>query len=95
MPDLAHLYPPAPAGVPADLTAPSPSYRFHVVVVLVSLMAFLVIYLGLTIGSAYVCYYCFAWLAEDDPQPAYNANYNTRDNYGSGRQYRSYSRRKR
>ena len=67
--DVSHLYPPSPANVPPDLTRPSESYRTRVVIVLASLFVFVVIYLGLTIGSAYTCYYCIAWLAEDEPKP--------------------------
>ena len=69
--DVSHLYPPSPANVPPDLTRPSESYRTRVVIVLASLFVFVVIYLGLTIGSAYTCYYCIAWLAEEEPKPTY------------------------
>src|SRR5438874_2652491 len=71
--DVTHLYPPSPAHVPADLTKPSKSYRNRVIIVLLSLFVFVGVYLGLTIGSAYTCYYCFSWLAEDEPKPAYTA----------------------
>lgn len=67
MPDIESLYPPAPAGVPADLTAPSRAYRSRVVLVLLCLIVFVGTYLGLTIGSAVACYYCVAELAADDP----------------------------
>jgi Zn-dependent protease with chaperone function len=70
MADVSHLYPPTPAGVPADLTTPTGSYRFRVVIVLVCLILFVVVYLGLTVGSAYTCYACFAELAADEPKPA-------------------------
>jgi Zn-dependent protease with chaperone function len=66
---VSHLYPPSPATVPPDLTRPSESYRSRVIIVLASLIVFVIIYLGLTIGSAYTCYYCIAWLAEDEPKP--------------------------
>jgi Zn-dependent protease with chaperone function len=41
-------YPPTPGGVPADLTAPSPSYRRHAWVAVMGLLAFVGVYLGLT-----------------------------------------------
>ena len=67
---IAHLYPRGPANVSADLGAPSPSYRFRVFVVLFSLGVFVAVYLLLTVGSAYLCYSCFAAVAEDEPKPA-------------------------
>ncbi len=70
MADIADLYPPTPTAVPVDLTKPSASYRSRVMMVLLCLMVFVGIYLCLTAGSAYACYYCFAWLAEDEPRPA-------------------------
>ena len=70
MTDVSHLYPPTPLGVPADLTTPSGSYRFRVVIVLLCLIAFVGVYLGLTVGSAYASYACFAALGADDPKPA-------------------------
>ena len=69
--EIASLYPPTPPGVPADLTRPSDSYRNRVIIVLLSLIVFAIIYLGLTIGSAYTCYYCVSWLVEEEPKPAY------------------------
>ncbi len=68
MPDLADLYPPAPAHVPPDLTKPTPGYRARVLVVLVSLFLFVALYVGLVVGSAYLCYHSFATLGSD-PQP--------------------------
>jgi Zn-dependent protease with chaperone function len=62
MEDIHSLYPPAPAGVPPDLTQPSAAYRIRVVVVLICLIVFLLIYLTLTLGSAVVCYICFSSL---------------------------------
>lgn len=49
--DIDSLYPPSPANVPPDLTRPSGDYRLRVFVVLVSLFAFLLLYLALTVGS--------------------------------------------
>lgn len=66
----ADLYPPNPAAVPPDLTRPPASYRTRVVVVLLSLAVFVGVYLGLTAGSAYACYWCFAALGDDSPRPA-------------------------
>jgi hypothetical protein len=48
--------------VPPDLTTPSTSYRVRVLVVLSSLFLFASLYLGLVVGSAYLCYQCFAAL---------------------------------
>ncbi|MBL8793162.1 MAG: M48 family metalloprotease [Planctomycetia bacterium] len=54
---LALDYAPAPAGIPADLTRPSSRYRLQVVVVLVCLLLFLLLYVALVIGSAYLLYW--------------------------------------
>ncbi len=70
MSDSADLYPPAPANVPPDLAAPTAGYRTRVIVVLASLILFLVLYVGLVIGSAYFCYYSFAQLGSDRPRTA-------------------------
>src|SRR5262245_64303374 len=70
MTDVSHLYPPTPTHVPADLTTPSGHYRFRVTIVLLCLLVFVAIYLGLTIGSAYASFACFAALARDDPKPS-------------------------
>lgn len=69
MADIAALYPPTPANAPPDLTKPPASYRTRVLVVLVSLFAFLGVYLGLIVGSAYLCYWCFASLGGDPGRP--------------------------
>ncbi len=71
MADIAALYPPAPDAVPVDLTTPSRAYRFRVVIVLLCLIVFVGTYLGLTVGSAFTCYYCFAELGEPDPPEPY------------------------
>ncbi len=60
MTDVAVPYPPSPPNVPADLTTPTGSYRARVVIVLISLLLFALLYLGLVVGSAYLCYWCFA-----------------------------------
>jgi Zn-dependent protease with chaperone function len=70
MPEITHLYPPPPVGVPADLTTPSRAYRSRVIIVLLCLMAFVGVYLALTVGSAFACYWCFAELGDNDPSPA-------------------------
>jgi len=70
MPDISTLYPPTPTDVPVDLTKPSANYRSRVILVLFCLLVFVGVYLCLTAGSAYACYYCFAELAEDEPRPA-------------------------
>lgn len=59
MADALDYYPPAPASVPPDLTTPTSGYRLRVIVVLTSLFLFVLLYLGLVAGSAYVCYYAF------------------------------------
>jgi Zn-dependent protease with chaperone function len=69
MADISHLYPPNPAVVPPDLTKPSSSYRNRVVIVLLCLVVFVAVYLLLTAGSAYACYYCFSELGRDEPKP--------------------------
>ena len=70
MADIAHLYPPSPTNVPADLTTPPKSYRSRVLVVLASLFVFLFVYLALTVGTAFTSYWCFATLMEPDPPTA-------------------------
>src|SRR5215471_17184670 len=52
----ADLYPPNVTGLPADLTVPNARYRTSVVIVLVSLFLFLLFYLSLLAGSAWLCY---------------------------------------
>lgn len=42
------LYPPTPAGVPADLTAPTSAYRRHAWLAFAGLMLFVGVYVGLT-----------------------------------------------
>jgi Zn-dependent protease with chaperone function len=60
MADAADFYPPVPANVPPDLAKASTSYRVRVLVVLASLFVFAALYLGLTLGSGYLCYRSFA-----------------------------------
>lgn len=88
MNDTTVLYPPTPGNVPLGLTKPSGSYRTRVVVVLVSLFAFLAVYLGLTFGSAYLCYWCFDALGGDPSQPRRKVTYYDR----SGRMQTRYER---
>src|SRR5436309_7917557 len=57
MAGMESFYPPRPPGISPDLTAPSARYRFQVLVVLASLMAFFVLYLGLVAGSAWFFYW--------------------------------------
>jgi Zn-dependent protease with chaperone function len=61
------FYPPTPANVPPDLTAPTSGYRVRVLVVLTSLFLFVLLYVGLLVGSAYLCYYSFAGPTSRDP----------------------------
>jgi Zn-dependent protease with chaperone function len=88
--DIAPLYPPSPANVPADLTTPSKDYRGRVLVVLASLFAFLLVYLGLTVGMAFTTYWCFATLTEPEPAPSYQQP--TRSTRGSPQPARRSSR---
>jgi Zn-dependent protease with chaperone function len=81
MADVARLYPPNPVAVPPDLTKPTGSYRFRVVIVLLCLVVFVGVYLGLTVGSAYTCYSCFSSLGEDDPPSAYTAPRSSQGRY--------------
>ena len=50
------VYPPSPVGVLPDLTSPSRHYRWQVLVVLIRLFLFLVLYLALIVGAAYLFY---------------------------------------
>lgn len=65
MADGVATYPPPPPNVPPDLTTPTTSYRWRVLVVLTSLCLFAALYLGLVAGSAYLCYWSFAALGPD------------------------------
>jgi Zn-dependent protease with chaperone function len=69
MSDIAQLYPPSPTDIPADLTTPSASYRLRVILVLSCLIVFVIVYLGLVIGTAGLSVYCFAQLGADEPPP--------------------------
>jgi Zn-dependent protease with chaperone function len=60
MTDISSLYPPGPIDVPPGLASPSPDYKRRVLIVLLSLLAFIVLYVFLIAGSAYLCYWCFA-----------------------------------
>src|SRR5947209_11980035 len=53
------LYPPSPANVPADLTAPSPAYRRQTALTFISVVLFFLIYFGVI--AACICY--FVWCA--------------------------------
>jgi Zn-dependent protease with chaperone function len=59
---VAEVYPPTPPGVPSNLTTPSSSYRLRVIIVLTSLVLFVLLYVGLVAGSAYLTYYSFTQL---------------------------------
>ncbi len=55
MAETESFYPPGPSGIPPDLAVPSARYRLQVFVVLFSLMVFFLLYVGLVVGSAYLC----------------------------------------
>jgi Zn-dependent protease with chaperone function len=74
MADAAIPYPPAPPNVPAGLTAPTTSYRARVLVVLASLFVFAFLYLGLVLGSAYLCYWSFAPESAEAPETSNGLN---------------------
>ena len=59
MTPLDDLYPPSPTTIARDVTRPPPAYRLQVIVVLLSLILFLVIYVGLTALAAYGVYWSF------------------------------------
>jgi len=59
---MSDLYPPSVTGVPPDFVAPSRRYRLFVGVVLASLLLFLLLYLGLVAGAAWLL-----WLAVTYP----------------------------
>jgi Zn-dependent protease with chaperone function len=61
MAGMEPYYPPRPPGVPHDLTAPTARYRFQVLVVLASLMAFFVLYLGLVVTAGWLCYWSMTY----------------------------------
>jgi Zn-dependent protease with chaperone function len=68
---MAHAvdyYPSSPAEIPSQLTKPSAGYRVRVIVVLTSLILFVLLYIGLVVGSAYLCYSSFAALGSPPPK---------------------------
>jgi Zn-dependent protease with chaperone function len=68
MTPVALVYPPSPAGVPANLTSTSWRYRWQVLVVLTSLFVFLLLYLGMIGGAAYLFGFALLYpVAEEDP----------------------------
>lgn len=66
MTPAALVYPPGPAGVPANLTAPSARYRWQVLVVLVCLFVFLLLYLALVGGAAYLFGFALLYPIEEN-----------------------------
>ncbi len=54
---VASIYPPSPPNRPRDLTSPTARYRLQVIVVLVSLLLFVLLYVGLVVGSAWLLYW--------------------------------------
>ncbi len=70
MTPVSLVYPPSPAGVPPDLTTPSRHYRRQVLVVLTSLFLFLVLYLAMIGGAAYLFYISLLYpVGPDDTGP--------------------------
>jgi Zn-dependent protease with chaperone function len=63
-----NLYPPSIQGVPPNLTAPSMAYRRQVVVVLISIVVFVMAYIGLIAGSAWLVFYGIAQATTDANQ---------------------------
>jgi Zn-dependent protease with chaperone function len=74
----ADLYPTSPANVPLDLTAPSRSYKIRVIIVLVSLIAFVALYFAMIVGTAYFSYWSFTQIG-GEPRPV---PFNTRGTRG-------------
>ncbi len=54
------LYPPAPAGVPADLAAPTGRYKRQTAAAVIGVVAFFLLYLGMTYWFGLVAYRAFA-----------------------------------
>lgn len=57
--DATLLFPPSPREVPADLTAPAPSYRRSAWIATFGLLGFVAVYLGLTATFAWIVYRLF------------------------------------
>ena len=51
MATVAPLYPPRPANVPDNLTAPTSAFRFQALAVLGSIVLFAALYLGIMAGT--------------------------------------------
>jgi Zn-dependent protease with chaperone function len=52
---MANIYPPGPVNVPSNFTSLTPGYRLRVGLVLASLLITLALYLGLLLGSFFLC----------------------------------------
>ncbi len=87
MAEIGELYPPGPEQVPSDLTHPTPQYRQQVLVVLACLLLFLVLYLGLVVGSGWLCYWCFSQASKDAPDSSQPAPSRSRRAPGAPGQY--------
>ena len=61
---MADLYPPGPAAVADDLTAPGPAYKRQAKVALLSLLLFIALYLALTGWFAWTAYNYFVNAAQ-------------------------------
>lgn len=61
MTDATAVYPPSPAGVPADFTAPTLRYRALVIATLVSIALFLAAYAALLAGSGWLVWVGFTY----------------------------------
>ena len=64
MPEPVPCYPPNPERLPAGLTELNWSYFGRALLVLVTLILFVAVYLGLLVGSGYLCYASFMALKE-------------------------------
>jgi len=50
-------YPPSPEDVPEGLTLPSPAYVMQMIMLMGSLIIFVILYIGLVLGSLWLCYF--------------------------------------
>src|SRR5580658_2765626 len=65
---IDNLYPPSVQGAPPNLTVPSPAYRRQVVIVLLSLIVFVLSYIGLIAGSVWMVFYGVVQATADTPE---------------------------
>src|SRR5580658_3513539 len=73
---VVSLYPPSIQDAPPDLTTPSAHYRIRVVTVLICIVSFVLLYISLLFGSAWLIYSGISQ-AIDAPAPQHRGESST------------------